>query len=197
MENADQLATGSKPAPGDLAFVQGFVNTYDLETGQDALSDPAGLAGWLRRHGLLDGDDPIGAEDLRRAIEFREAVRTVLQSHNGEPLDPEAIATLQRTAATLPLRLRYTAAGGVVLEPTATGLDGALARLHTVIYRAIRDGTWPRLKACRNDRCHWAFYDASRNRSGAWCTMEVCGNRMKVRAHRRRKAQEDEAQREG
>ena len=25
--------------------------------------------------------------------------------------------------------------------------------------------------------CHWVFYDGSRNRSGAWCSMRICGNR--------------------
>jgi predicted RNA-binding Zn ribbon-like protein len=49
-------------------------------------------------------------------------------------------------------------------------------------------GIWPRLKICLSDTCQWAFYDASKNRSGNWCSMEVCGNRMKVRSHRRRKS---------
>jgi predicted RNA-binding Zn ribbon-like protein len=48
------------------------------------------------------------------------------------------------------------------------------------------------LKICTNDECQWAFYDHSRNRSGAWCTMAVCGNRMKGRAFRRRQAESDE-----
>jgi len=50
------------------------------------------------------------------------------------------------------------------------------------------EGTWPRLKACANDTCQWAFYDISKNRSGRWCTMDACGNLMKARAYRRRRA---------
>jgi predicted RNA-binding Zn ribbon-like protein len=50
----------------------------------------------------------------------------------------------------------------------------------------MRDGTWDRMKACRADDCEWAFYDSSRNRSGTWCSMEVCGNRAKARAFRAR-----------
>jgi predicted RNA-binding Zn ribbon-like protein len=46
------------------------------------------------------------------------------------------------------------------------------------------DGSWSRLKACR--QCGWAFYDYSRNRSGSWCSMQLCGNRTKTRAYRRR-----------
>jgi predicted RNA-binding Zn ribbon-like protein len=48
------------------------------------------------------------------------------------------------------------------------------------------DGTWGRLKACRN--CHWSFYDRSPNRSATWCSMQLCGNRTKTRAYRRRKS---------
>jgi predicted RNA-binding Zn ribbon-like protein len=47
-------------------------------------------------------------------------------------------------------------------------------------------GNWNRLKVCSNDACQRAFYDASRNRSGRWCSMATCGNRMKGRAYRQR-----------
>jgi predicted RNA-binding Zn ribbon-like protein len=52
----------------------------------------------------------------------------------------------------------------------------------------MSDGTWARVKACRAEDCRWAFYDFSRNRSGTWCDMAVCGNRAKVRAYRARTA---------
>ena len=45
----------------------------------------------------------------------------------------------------------------------------------------MRDGHWQRMKACRNPQCRWVFYDHSRNRTGTWCSMRVCGNRHKVR----------------
>jgi len=66
-----------------------------------------------------------------------------------------------------------------------------MGRLLATMYDAMATGTWVRLKACTNDECQWAFYDHSRNRSGAWCTMAVCGNRMKGRAFRRRHAEGD------
>ncbi len=46
---------------------------------------------------------------------------------------------------------------------------------------AMLDGTWSRLKAC--SECRWAFYDRSRNSTGNWCSMAVCGGRVKQRAH--------------
>jgi predicted RNA-binding Zn ribbon-like protein len=74
------------------------------------------------------------------------------------------------------------------LEPErGDGLQAALGRLLAIVYESELDGTWQRLKVCRSDTCRWAFYDSSRNRSGAWCSMAICGNRMKGRAFRRRR----------
>jgi predicted RNA-binding Zn ribbon-like protein len=53
------------------------------------------------------------------------------------------------------------------------------------------DGTWDRLKACPGHDCGWAFYDHSRNQTGRWCSMSVCGGRAKARAHYHRRRDED------
>jgi predicted RNA-binding Zn ribbon-like protein len=44
-----------------------------------------------------------------------------------------------------------------------------------------------RFKACRNDRCRWVFFDASKNRSSTWCSMASCGSRIKARTYRQRR----------
>ena len=54
-------------------------------------------------------------------------------------------------------------------------------------WRVTQDD-WKRLKGCRDENCRVAFYDKSRNRSRAWCSMEVCGNREKARSFRARHA---------
>ena len=73
-----------------------------------------------------------------------------------------------------------------MLGPESSGVSAALGRILATVVRATDEGIWGRLKVCTNDACQWAFYDRSRNRSGKWCTMEVCGNRMKARAFRQR-----------
>ena len=57
-----------------------------------------------------------------------------------------------------------------------------------IVLQAQIDGTWDRLKICAADDCRWAFFDASKNRGGHWCTMELCGNREKNRAYRARRS---------
>jgi predicted RNA-binding Zn ribbon-like protein len=51
----------------------------------------------------------------------------------------------------------------------------------------MADGTWGRVKACPGPHCGWLFYDASKNRSRQWCSMAICGNRVKSREFRARR----------
>jgi predicted RNA-binding Zn ribbon-like protein len=182
VDSIDYLAD-AEPAPGRLALVERFVNTVDLEHGREMLSEPERLRSILG----LGRDVAVGAADLRRALEVREALRSLALANNGGDADPEAPAVLERAAARGRLVVRF-GDDGVELSPSSPGVDGALADLVGIVYTATADGTWSRLKACRRDVCHWLFYDRSRNRSAVWCRMAVCGNRIKTRAYRERRA---------
>ncbi|GAB2940601.1 hypothetical protein GCM10027280_31390 [Micromonospora polyrhachis] len=69
----------------------------------------------------------------------------------------------------------------------AEGADGAMGELVLRVTESMTAGTWPRLKVCVSDACHWAFYDTSRAGTGKWCSMRVCGNRAKQEAWRDRR----------
>jgi predicted RNA-binding Zn ribbon-like protein len=171
--------------PHQLDLVIDFVNTLDLETAEEELSGPAALASWLAQRGLLAGGRRATPAQLAAAIELREALRRTMLTNNGGPGDREAAERLEAAARRGELSVRF-GEGTARLEPCADGLEGALAALLAPVAEAMSDGTWARVKACRADACHWAFYDFSRNRSGTWCDMAVCGNREKVRAYRER-----------
>ena len=72
-------------------------------------------------------------------------------------------------------------------EPRLGGSD-ALEELMGAFARLGILGELERVKICPADDCLWAFYDESRNGSRQWCSMAVCGNRAKARAHRARQA---------
>jgi predicted RNA-binding Zn ribbon-like protein len=78
--------------------------------------------------------------------------------------------------------------GGELELDLAPARDAAdlSAQLVGIVHQAQLTGTWGRLKICENEECAWAFYDSSRNRSGSWCRMGACGNRIKNRAYRAR-----------
>jgi predicted RNA-binding Zn ribbon-like protein len=175
------------PAPAPLEVVRQFVNTLDVETGEDELARAIGARDWLADHELLDATVRLTSADQRRVVAVREALRALLLANNGVPLEPDAVEVLNAVSERAPLEARFDPAGRVGVTGRRGGIDGALGQLLAVVVQAVADGTWTRLKACREDECQWAFYDRSRNRSGQWCVMAVCGNRNKARSYRERR----------
>jgi len=180
-------------APGDLATLQAFVNTLDIEQGTDDLASPADLDRWLRQARLADDStSPGGSRDLFQAIELREALREVLRSHvtrRGAPSDADAgagAARLARVAAAMRAGIDVDASGRIRVVPAGAGTAAALTRLLLIAAEAATAGTWMRLKVCSADDCRWAFYDRSPTHSGCWCSMQICGSRAKSRAYRDR-----------
>jgi predicted RNA-binding Zn ribbon-like protein len=176
-------------APGDLELVRRFVNTRDIEEGSDELHSPDALLSWFAGMVLLNEDEATANEkDLECALELREGIRSLLLANNGEEIETIRIRELNRATGSVCLTVRFDDDGSPTLKPESSGVSAALGRILAAVVRATVEGTWGRLKVCPNDACQWAFYDRSKNRSGRWCTMEVCGNRMKARAFRQRQA---------
>lgn len=181
-----QESEGRTATPGDLAIVQSFLNSVDLEEGREDFDTMSGLAAWIADHDLIEPGYMPSEEDRLRAIEVREGIRDILLPHYGDDVPEGSLSRLNDALGTVSLTASFTSDYRPMLKPTGRGLDAVLGRLLQAIYASSIDGTWQRLKVCRNDACRWAFYDASRNRSGVWCSMASCGSKMKARSYRRR-----------
>ncbi len=157
MELHDRHA--SEPVPSDeLNLLRHFVNTRDVEGGEDEVGTPELLASWLRARKMLPTSQRIDADGHARAIALREGLRALAAANNGDTPDPHRVEDLNRVADGLPMLMRV-----------APG------------------ESWARVKACHRHDCRWLFFDQSRNRSGTWCSMAGCGSRMKSRAYRTRR----------
>jgi predicted RNA-binding Zn ribbon-like protein len=156
-----------KAAPEPLRTVQLFINSVDLENEVDW------LPGWLAERGLDEAE-------LGRARKLREALRGLVLANNIFPPDESAVAVVNAAA----VRLSVELADDGRLHVRA-GDGDPIDEVVAIAFDAMLDGSWERLKACRN--CHWSFYDYSPNRSATWCSMQLCGNRTKTRAYRRRR----------
>ena len=163
-----------------------FVNTRDVEEETDSIADPGALEAWIEE-GTGEPAGELDAEDVGRVQALRESLRALLLANNGEEMDPRRLVTLREAAERTRLRTTFSADGNLGLAPARSGLSGFEARLLLAIERLQSLGAWPRLKACTDEGCQWAFYDATRNHSRTWCSMDVCGNREKTRRYRERK----------
>src|SRR4051812_50229901 len=83
--------SAAKTAPEPLYLVQRFVNTVDLESGEDELDSPEALARWLAERGLIDQGDSVSAADLRRAPDARGGLRAVPLRNKSLPPDQRPV----------------------------------------------------------------------------------------------------------
>ncbi|MEZ7124836.1 CGNR zinc finger domain-containing protein [Nonomuraea sp. AD125B] len=193
MENQRATEPEAGMAPKPLRVIEEFINTRHQDG--DELATPDQLATWLHARGLVPAGTEVTAEQRDRAGRVREGLRALIAANNEEPvssprpdgLDPAARAELAELTRDLPLMLDVTVSPPRLVARDPGPVEAALAGLLAVVAEAVADGTWTRLKACREPSCRWAYYDHSRNRRRTWCSMELCGNRAKARAsHHRR-----------
>lgn len=173
------------PAPGRLRTLQAFINTNDIEERRDAFATPPQLAAWLAQHDLAPGDLTLTEPDRTWVVSVREALRDLVEARDEGGDTAPASAVLDAAARATGLSLSF-GSDGAALTPTRGGARGAVGRILAEVPFVMASDEWRRLKVCRNDACRWVFYDTSRNRSSRWCTMALCGNRMKARAYRAR-----------
>ena len=145
----------------DTDLLVEFLNTFD----EEELTDDAATAAWFRAHGLPHRG--ITANEARRV---RDALRKAADGRTVPPAD----------LACCPLR--------VVVRDGAPALvsDSALGTFVATAVQLAFEGKWERLKLCDAGTCRYAFFDTSKNRSGKWCDMAICGNRAKTKAFRER-----------
>jgi len=171
-----------KPAPGDLRTLQAFLNTASPPAETDFAS-PRSLTDWLVLWELVPPGAVLGDDDLRRALEVRDALRALVALPDGEAPKREALRSLERPAASI--RVQFGDEGHARFEPDADGLDAALARLCGLVVAAQLEGTWRRLKTCFSESCGAVFYDFSKNAAGKWCSSR-CASRGSSLTYRRR-----------
>ncbi|MER6081958.1 CGNR zinc finger domain-containing protein [Streptomyces sp. NPDC001833] len=185
---------GLEPAPGGLAFVQDLLNT--LSAGKrrepDLLRTVEDARAWLDQalrswggvtHRPVPGIE-LTAEDAEGLRGFRHDLAQILHTRQGVPATESGPAA---SVLTLPTALRLDEHGVVHAEPRGTGWRQVASLALTELYQAQCTDTLRRLKSCRNPRCLTAFYDRSRNNSGVWHDVHVCGNAANLRNYRARK----------
>lgn len=179
----------SKIAPGPLIAVQALANSHPSEDQGELLLDVETTRYWLLRFGFGAAGIEVGEDDRERLLELRRCVRALIDANATGEQDEGANERLAAIAAGHPVPVVVDRGGriGLDLAPAAS-VDALIAQVVGIVLQAQIDGTWERLKICAADGCRWAFYDASKNRGGHWCSMEVCGNREKNRSYRERRA---------
>lgn len=147
----------------------------------DALDSPESATKWFEEKAPDFAGRKVTSGELVRLQSLREALRELALANAGVEIEPGAYETLNAIALAERPALRFAPHAAKLAPESICGW------LLVVAFDAMRDGIWERVKRCTGDGCPHVFYDASKNRSGAWCAMAVCGNRRKVRAYQQRR----------
>jgi predicted RNA-binding Zn ribbon-like protein len=175
-----------EPSPS-ARLIRDFINTTEPQLGTDQLTSSA-ASECLQRLGVVTGDVRLPATDLTLLIGVREGLREVLLGHAGHQAQASVLSELDRLLGGIPLTLRLSSGEASVRAAEDRVVHQVIAGILSAVITAPPE-EWARLKVCARDSCRWAFFDASRNRSGRWCSMAGCGNIVKMRrAYRTRRA---------
>jgi CGNR zinc finger protein len=167
---ADLLwVANTRHGPGGHWFARVTVDDGD----HDHLATPAEAVRYLADHHVdLPAGEPT-ARDLARLVAIREMARGLLDPTAG--WTPAVHAILGRTRLRLDEERRLSAEA-----PGWQGFIGDLLMPMTELVR-LRD----RLTICGNPVCRLVFLDGSKSGTRRWCDDGGCGNRDRVRRHRR------------
>ena len=173
-----------RPAPGDLAIVQAFLNTKNLLAGRDELATPCNLSAWLSSRALLSSAAKVTGKHLQWALDIREGLHAIVTAHNGLELDAAAVERLNAACKRGRIVVQFDLEGEPRFEAASAKLADALGRLLGMVAEARWQGEWIRLKACADSKCRAAFYDLKSR--GSWCSHR-CGDRVRSRTRKRRR----------
>lgn len=151
----------------------------------ETLHSPGDLADWLaERFPRLDRS--ITERELSDALMLRVAIAGIaVGAVTGQQATASDIDIINLFAATpdVPPALaggtRQAGAGSV----RSTQALSAIARDAVRIFTPDAVG---RIRECSAPDCGYLYLDTSRSGNRRWCSMQRCGNRAKVRAHRSR-----------
>lgn len=158
----------------DETLLLDLLNTTPARDGVpgDDLADARAAQDWLAAHG-----QPATDEERRAAVEARDVLQGIVRGEDS----PASAARFVRDVG---FRASF-GDGGVEWALDAPAGRSAAARA-VLAWDALAKSSPGRLRPCANPECRLFLIDHSKPNSARWCSMAVCGNRMKARRHYRR-----------
>ncbi|MBB4686840.1 CGNR zinc finger domain-containing protein [Amycolatopsis jiangsuensis] len=158
----------------DEVLLLDLLNSTPVVDGQprDDLADAAAGHRWLAEHG-----QPAGDREWHALLDVRSVLQEIVRGQ-GKPLRLKPFVA----------GVRYTAAlEGEGVEWSLDLPEGRSAAARAALaWDALRVSSPGRLRPCANEECRLFLIDHSKPNRARWCSMAVCGNRMKARRHYQR-----------
>lgn len=156
--------------PADEALLLDLLNTTPVIDGvpHDELDDPATAQAWLNAHGIS-----VTSGQLQELLNARTALQAVVR----KDLAPQTLQPFLKGVELSPVMSDDGIAWTLSAEPVARVI---------LAWDALRISSPGRLRPCANTECQLFLIDRSKPNTARWCSMAICGNRMKARRHYQR-----------
>lgn len=163
----------AEPA-SDQDFLMTVLNSTPVVDGvpADDFADTARVRAWLASVGGTGT-----GEELRQVLRVRPALQAVVRGEQ----PPAVLAPFLRGAACVP-----GITDGQVTWTLSIAPERRLAVRAVLAWDTLARQSPGRLRSCANDECRLFLIDGTKNNTARWCSMAVCGNRMKARRHYQR-----------
>jgi len=158
----------------DEAFLLAVLNSTPVVDGvpADNFADATRARSWLASAG------GIGTEaELQHVLGVRQALQSVVRGEQ----PPDVLAPALQGAARIPAMT-----DGEITWTLSVPADRELAVRAVLTWAALAKRNPGRLRPCANGECQLFLIDHSKANTARWCSMAVCGNRMKARRHYQR-----------
>ena len=169
-----------------------FLNTaYGLgEAHRDVITDDASVLDWLNAAGVAPAGAPAPAGLAQQALALRVSLQQLLEDTKaGRAGDLGTLnAVLQAGQPVQALAWDSDAARPAwVNTPRDGGPASLLYPVAQDMAELLSGDALAAVHTCEAHDCTLLFVDTTKSRRRRWCSMAMCGNRMKVAAFRARK----------
>jgi len=158
----------------DEGFLLAVLNSTPVVDGvpADDLADPVRARAWLASVGGVGTD-----AELRQVRQVRQVLQAVVRGQQ----PPDALAPALQGVTRVP-----ALTDGQITWTLSAPPERQLAVRAVLAWDALARHSPGRLRPCANDECRLFLIDRSKANAARWCSMAVCGNRMKARRHYQR-----------
>jgi predicted RNA-binding Zn ribbon-like protein len=184
-----------------------FLNTEVVEKGKsiDLLGNFSDLAEWLFEAEVVDArgeraitrkwnDHAVSASALEQAREFRAVLRRIIGNIvQAKPVGKSSIEEINRILRKQNEYSYLRRENGEYKMRSQLLFDQPVHLLSPIAKSAadlLVNANFSLIKKCENPNCILYYYDTSKNQKRRWCSMKICGNRIKAATHYKRKKQQ-------
>lgn len=159
---------------------------------RECLVDDAAVMAWLQAAGAAPADADMAPEGLLElALRLRGEARALLDAAtSGGGADADAVNHVLSAGQAMEVLEwdRSDLSFRMTRQPRQHDAASLLEPVARSIATLVVDTPLEQVRQCEAHDCTLLFHDQTRSHRRRWCSMALCGNRMKVAAFRARQA---------